>query len=288
MRFQRIHPSWPYRLKKGLRAGLVATGTAIGVVGGIIGGAAALGKPIPLWIIVGAAIFCVLVGVITVILKAKSTHIPDEIIYDYGDGDYQIEYCTPDSLREANRLTKPYYGREYVRNEVAEMWRQKNPRGFVHINNTKGELCACFGILALEDSFMKQFIKGKLVDNDLSSEDILGPEESKDAKELYISGVVVFEAEKQAGHRRANIMVWAILQYIQKHYGFQQNRTIYALAVNNSSKNILERCGFCIACHARNRKDKYNLYKLEISTESIEPIQKRMGDYSRMCNFALS
>jgi len=196
------------------------------------------------------------------------------------DGLYDVTLCDAATLREANALTKPYYQHEYVSDEVAESWRSKNPKGFVAIRNKEQELCAVFGILAIEESFCAQFIKGRVRDNQLEADDILDFDQSKKSSKLYISGVVVREPDGPQGHRRACVMVWVILKYLRKIYGTRRRRTIYALAVSKPSENLLRRFWFHVESEASHRQDRLNLYSLSFNSSQLRQLEGRIGDWS--------
>ena len=197
------------------------------------------------------------------------------------DGVYNVGICDEEALREANALTKPYYRSEYVSDEVAETWRRKNPRGFVSIRNRNGVLCAAFGVLALDESFGKQFVKGRVLDNELEGDDIKGYEESRKSRELYISGVVVRDPEGAQGKRRACVMFWAMVEYLRAIYGVRRRRTIYALAVSKKGEVALRRFGFRVVSRKDTRRDRLNLYSLELNASALSEVAARIGDWSQ-------
>jgi hypothetical protein len=146
--------------------------------------------------------------------------------------------------------------------------------------SSKGVLCASFGILALGDSFMDLFLSGKVSDSALSEEDICTYGESRRADKLYISGVVVRDADKLIRGKRAGVMLWAMLKYVQKHYGLKQKRQLYAIAVNNLSDKILIKCGFNMIADKVTRSDKCSLYHYELTKSSWERLLILIGDHS--------
>jgi hypothetical protein len=288
MKLVRKPPTFYRRLKKGFPAGV----TCLLFLGGLAGIGFRLvpsGTSIPTSIVLGVAAFCIISSIIAAFIKGHISHLPNEIIFDEEeDKSYTAQYATQQSLSEAVELTKPFYRHEFIPASTAELWRKKNPEGFVSIYNAQNEMCACFGVLALEHSFMQQFIKGRISDTELTADDILDPLESKKATEIYISGVVVRDPDSMAGHRRACVMFWAMAQYLKSRYGFKKNRSIYALAVSKTSENLLKKSNFAIASHESQRKDKLNLYMLSLSKANLESIKLRIGDCSGMCRCAFS
>ncbi len=274
-----------YRFRLGWRSAITWFISLVALTGAVLGSLAIADVTLSLMIIVLLFILCIFLSILFPILLKKLEHLPKEVIFNEdGDGTYFSRYCDSDGLKEANTLTKPFYRHEYVEDAIVEQWRLKNPYAFVQIMNSRNVLCASFGILAVEASFFRQFLKGRVIDNELNANDILGPDDSTRSSELYISGVVVRDPTSMIGHRRSCVMIWAMLEYLKKVYGFRKKRSIYALAVNASSESLLTRCGFLLSQNADARKDKLNLYRLDLNRPTLNTIYQRIGNYSDMCN----
>lgn len=282
---KRVRPNWAYRFKAGLKPAGKTLFATVGTAGTLTGIASAAGFVLSIPALIGIGVLCAGSAGSVLLIKSRSKHLPDIVLDEDGpDGRYTAEYCDAESLREANRLTKPYYRDEYVSDEIAEAWRKKTPRGFVALRNGKGQLCAAFGVIAMEESFFVQFVKGRVRDNDLESDDILDSETARKSRDLYISGVVVKDPDSTLGRHRACVMVWAMVMYLKKVYGIRRKRNIFALAVSRQSKNILRRFGFAVISPADKRLDKLDLYQMEWNKEVIKRILQRVGDHSPKCD----
>jgi hypothetical protein len=185
-------------------------------------------------------------------------------------------------------MTRPFYGHEYVEPEKAVLWLRKNPKAFIEMVNEDDELCACFGVLALSDSFMEQFIKGRVSDTQLEADDICGDLESKKCTRLYISGVIVREHTSYRGHKRASVMIWAMLTYAKKLYGLRRRRELFAVAVTKESERLMKRLGFQMACEKNSRTDECNLYSYMLTKDSWDHMIGQVGDWSKLCEFKLT
>lgn len=282
---KRRSPTIIDRFRFGFKFGLKVFGILCTVATTLIGIISATGNFFSFSIIIivfGAIVF---ISLIASYLKGIGPHIPD-IFYgdDEGtDGQCIAEFCDPKRLEEACEMTKKHYKQEYVPAERAEQWRLKNPKAFVDILNKNGELISSFGIIALKETFLDTFLKGLVADTQLNGDDVLNIRNSKKSIKIYISGVVVSEAGKSIGHRRAKMMVWAMLIYYKKYYGFKLNRELYAVAVNKESSSLLKNCGFKLMMAGKNRVDKGELYKLDISYDSWQRLLKRVGDFTEIC-----
>ena len=211
--------------------------------------------------------------------------LPDSIVGEVGaDKRYRAHLCTPAGLREACDLTRDSYGQSYVSDDVAEQWRLSNPSAFVQIMNEENRLCACFGILALQPSFMDLFITGLVSDQQLRGPHVMGWPESKAATRLYLSGVVVLDPTSIHGYRRASVMFWTMLEYVRQLYGLSTPRQLYAVAVTPQGRQVLINHGFVVETLAAQRKDERDLYRFELTEGSWNGLLCEFNDWSKMCD----
>ncbi len=283
MGLKRITPNFLRRIWAGRNIGFASLLTSVSITGVIIGGISATGNNVSINFIIICGLFCITIAFIFAYLRGNMQLVPDSFLDEMGsDGRYFCDFCSSDNLNEACNLTKPFYGHEYVDFTTVENWRQKNLKGFVQITNSKGILCACFGILALTDSFMEQFIAGRLSDTQLASDCIRDFEESKKCSSLYISGIIVRDPSTYAGCKRARVMIWAMLYYIKKLYGLQKHRVLYAIGVTKEAERLMDNFGFQLIQEGRNRTDKCNLYTYELSKDTWSKLLANVGDFSMM------
>jgi hypothetical protein len=286
--FKRVHPNLQLRLKSGAKLGLGVFVVSFGVAGTIITMISSTQTRVPWRFVIVAGVFCLLIGIGAAYIRGHTKLLPDSFVDEIcSDGRYTCSPCSTVSLREACDMTRPYYGKEYVPAEIAEQWRLKNPKALMHILNAEGEVCAAFGVLALVDSFMDQFIEGNVTDGDLTANWIHTLEESRQAARLYLSGVVVREPSTYCGSKRARVMMWAMLEYLKKVYGLRRERTLYAIGVTKESEKLMRKLSFELVSAADHRRDERNMYRYQLSKESWERLLERVGDFSKMftCDF---
>jgi len=227
-------------------------------------------------------------GVITSYLRGCQKLLPHTIIDELSsENNYSISFCDNQSLREADEMTRPYFGRGFIPFDQIEQWRLKNQKGFVQINNSEGTLCACFVILGLESSFLDQFIAGRLTEHDISSDVVLSFDEMKKENRIYLSGVVVREPYSYMGYKRTRVMLWTILQYIKKVFGLRKSRIFYAIGLTKESEKLLNTMGFKLCSNKESRKDKSNLYRIKLDKNKWEKLIARIGDYSKMASMQI-
>jgi hypothetical protein len=253
----------------------------------VIGLVSAAGIQIPLLIsFVIIPFISLLISIIYTFIKTEFSHIPEFIEEDKStEGPYICRFATKNDLAVACKLTKPFYGSEYVSPDQAEQWRIKNNKGFMVIFNKHNKLCASFGILSLKDQIMDNFIEGLITDTQFNADHINNFQKSKKSKRLYISGVIVRDSDKYIGKKRAEMLFWSMMQYVAKFYNSGVTREYYALAVNNQSVNILIKLG-AIHINKYSRKDGYKLFKIILDNNfknKISGIIKNYDNISRIC-----
>lgn len=285
---QRIPPSWFTRLRAGWRFGLTAFLGSLGLVGTAVTIMSASGRSVSIPVGGGLVCLCGALSIGVAYARGRGKLLPDSFVEELGrEPDYIASFCTAESLEEANRLTKPYYGAAYVASDRAEQWRLKNPYGFVELRNNEGALCAAFGVVALDQGFMDQFIAGNVTDDMIDSRAVLSFEDSKQANQLYISGVVVRKPQTAMGSKRARVMLWCMLVYLQRLYGLRRDRRLYALAVTKESDRLLSNLGFGLVSEGSVRKDGFNLYSCQFNRAFWEYLVHHVGDFSGMCSLEL-
>lgn len=288
MAYKRIPPNGLLRLKNGSGVGLAVFLGAVGLASYLVTAISSTQTRVP-WKFNGAIVFlCLLVGVGAAYLRGRSKLIPDSLVDQlFADGEYTCRPCNTHSLKAACDMTRPHYRHEYVSGDIAEQWRLKNPKAFMEIVNSDGEICAAFGVLSIKDDFMKQFIAGNISDKKLTADDIRTLAESKRASTLYLSGIVVKESGTFGGSMRTWVMTWAILAYLKKVYRLDRPRTVYAIAVTKESERMMKKLKFQLVRDGKNCEDKCNMYKYTVSKESWEELSRRIGNLSTLvdCKF---
>lgn len=281
---KRVSPNFLTRIMSGRRAGYTAAAVTFTIATAVITAISATQNKVPWKVIILFSALTILVFPIVGYWRGRLHLIPDFFVDELSeDGQYSCEFCSEDRLREACEMTQAYYGHDYVDAEVALQWWMRNPKAFVAIVNSEGVLCACFGILAFKDSFMEQFVAGKVSERQLSERDILNFSSSKKSKRLYISGVIVRNPRTPRGGKRTRVMIWVMLKFLRKIYGKKMGRELLALAVTRDSELLLKRIGFQSVGKAAQREDRHNLYSFNLTEESWNQTLSRVYDCSRMC-----
>lgn len=284
MNYRRIKATMLFKARHGVRFGLRLFGalvTALATVFGIIQAGGGTCDVTLILALVGVILAASIVGAF---IKGRVDHLPDSIVIENDeDVRYELHYETKEICKKFNQETANYFGRDCIDDLLVESWRTKIPEAFVYLKNQRDEPCAALCVFGLRQSFMEQFLKGRVSECDIDQDDVLDILASKKSDSLYLAVIIVDRPHTPIGHRRALVMVWATIQYLKKIYGLRRGRKIFAVPVNAASENLLKRLGFQIAAHAHGRKDKHDLYALELNKQNVASAFARIGDYSTMC-----
>ena len=274
---RRVQPGLVARLEKGKAVGVTAFVTTAGLSSIPFASLGVIGWWV-LWTVLG---FSGAVGLGAAYARGRFSYIPKIVVDEMGrDKGCVCKRLTAGELQQACEMTKTYYGHEYVDFRVAEKWRQANPDAFVQIVNESGEMCSCFGLIALKDSCFDEFIKGRVKDGEFEYDDVVGPKDTKKSPRLYLSGAIVSQAGTFIGRKRADMMCWVILDYYKRYFGLRKSRTIYSLAVSKEGEQILQAVGFSVVSKKNFRRDGCNLYSIQMSSAVWDQMSTKIPNWS--------
>jgi len=278
---RRIKPNAFKRIVEGWKVGLSTIFIITGILTSIF--TLILDDKINTIIIIVLVVILIASGIFAAFIRGKQKLVPDIIVDELStENQYFANTCTRESMYEADEMTKPYFGRNFIPCDKIEQWRIKNNKGFVHLTNADGLLCACFVIIGLESSFFDQFIAGRLAEHQIDSDVVLPYEEMRKQNRIYISGVVVREPGSYIGAKRARVTLWTMLEYAKNVFTLRKTRTFYAVGITTESEKLLKAMGFGICGNKESRKDESNLYKLDLDKNTWLKLISKVGDYSRM------
>jgi len=228
------------------------------------------------------------IGLSVAYARGKQKLLPSTLIDELsGENSYSVSFCSREGLREADEMTRPYYGTGFIPFDQIEQWRLKNEKGFVQINNKDGLLCACFVILGLESSFFDEFIAGKLTEHEIDGNVILPFDSMKREDRIYISGVVVRDPGNLRGGKRTRIMLWTMLEYFKKVFALRKTRALYAVGLTKEAEKLLHAMEFKIWGSKESRKDHSNLYRIDLDKETWLKMLTKVGIFSKMVSFSI-
>lgn len=198
--------------------------------------------------------------------------------------DFVISYDTKSDCRILNERTKKLFGSDFINNELAESWRSVNPKGFLCLKDSANNIYAGITLLSIVPECFKFFKEGRIAENDIDNECLNSFDKSLINNDLYIALIIVVRIEDKTNRHSLPMLIWGFFEYLKKYY-YSENgckHTIYALPLNKNSENLLKRFGFTIYYNEK-RKDKHQLYYLDLTYENLERASKRVPDFSKIC-----
>jgi hypothetical protein len=188
--------------------------------------------------------------------------------------------------REANQLGMDHYGGESIPFHQFESWRAKNANIVGCLTATRGNVVGYFDVLPLESAFLAQFIAGRLVESEISHEDVLTAEQAVACEQLYLASIAVPDPDTFIGQQRAAVLIWGLLRYLQHFYPGDQRRKLFALAATDKGEKAVQTFGFKIHTPGSARKDGHDLYVRRISTRILAQELKMAPNWESLCQLS--
>jgi hypothetical protein len=158
-----------------------------------------------------------------------------------------------------------------------------NPALLVALFNSHREVVGYFDVYPMQSDFCDLLFKGLRGELDTRAEHILPPEEAWQAPRLYLAGLAVEGPKTAKGNKRAYILCWGLLKYLQHFYGGVSEREIFAEGVTEDGRVILRKFGFTLASPATGRKDPYPLYRATLNADFFSRVTANLPDWSNVC-----
>ena len=191
--------------------------------------------------------------------------------------------CSSSVAQQASSLAQECYETEFtISPPTFGAIRSKNPDVLAALVNKEGSVLGYFDVLPLKDAFAQLFIEGRVTEDQLRPEDVCTVSERSHCNYLLISGLAVWSPESFNGRRNANMLVWALLQYLEHHYGSSQ-ALVFAIAATKAGDNLLRRFKLKLTTDAANRPDKYRVYSVRLSRNEIARRLACLPDWSGLC-----
>lgn len=216
----------------------------------------------------------------TFLKKDKDFFFEDPDILDISYN-YTMNYDTKEDCLFLNQSTQNIFGDDFVDNNHVELWRLTNPKGFLCLKDSQGNVLAGITMLSFEPKSFKFFKDGIISEAALSYDNLNSFEESFDHQDLYIA--FIFLNPKLKTRDTLRMLVWGFFEYLKKFYikSTGEPYRLYALPININSENILIKYNFKVHPNTH-RKDKHRLYYLDLTNDNFSRIQG-LPNYSNIC-----
>jgi hypothetical protein len=271
---------------------LAIIGTSVAIVGSV---AAVLGIVDIHFGPLGTIILAAVILALSIFFHFRRLHMPqvavDDVIGPDGDSYSPLTLHCPCDIKlasEASRLAEDCYsGSITIESSIFEQLRVKNPLILSCLTDQRGHFVGYFDVIPLYEAFAQSLIQGRVTESQISHEDALPPQQMKSCRYLFISGIAVREPNTYSGRRSASILVWALLKYLDRHYG-QSNALVFALAATPEGNELLQRFKLHPAPGNAVRADRYRLYSITLSRDEITRRLACLPNWERLCELPWS
>lgn len=198
---------------------------------------------------------------------------------------YRIERCRArPHILQVNELARQVFPKvKPLPTDRYEQWLMVNPNILVCLHGPSGEIRGYFDLYPLREEFLACFLDGRLGERDIRREDVLPPEQARDAKQLYLAGLSVIEPHTYEGGKAGLILIWGLLRYLEDFYTPLVGKTIYATAVTPEGKKLLQRFQFELCRPATKKRGDFPMYRLRLTSALLEFAWNSVPDWSRQC-----
>lgn len=214
----------------------------------------------------------------------RKRHLPVKDIFPNTGGRVAIRCpCDLKLADKAKELAKYWYPTDTISPDRFEQLRIKNPNILACLVGERGNLLGYFDVIPLKPSFAEQFLRGAVIESQITHEDVFAPDELAQCKHVFLSGLAVWDPDSYADRRNANILVWGLLKYLDHFYG-GGDRLAFASAATDEGEELLQRFDFQIGSEADVRIDKRRMYQAKLSRDELT---KRLGwlpDFGLLCS----
>ncbi|MCA6372224.1 MAG: hypothetical protein IM631_12665 [Cytophagales bacterium] len=222
------------------------------------------------------------IGLYFRIMSGKKSRLVTEIQSGHK---YSIVFpCDKTATEAANEMALRAFGKaNYIPSSVIELWRKKNPKLLSVLVDSNSGCRGYFDLLPLKEQFYKSFMRGEKVEEDITADVIMGPDQ--EPTHLYIGGVTSTDGNPIIG----SLLLTSMLLKIRFLYLYTNKKpiTIGALAATEDGEYYLKEFGFQEALVSKGmRKDGMTFYEREMSKSDVDEYLDEWGRRSKFLDYS--
>ncbi|MGD0856100.1 MAG: hypothetical protein ABSA18_09890 [Dehalococcoidia bacterium] len=235
----------------------------------VIAGYAAVLNIAPPWNYIVGIILTILVALILfsdkIMERLKPQQIPDQITAVSDDLPYIATAATAEDIRWAATVArKVYKGVDIIPENTMLDWFMAYPNGFIVVKNRKGQNCGNLDMFPLKNNTLHHFLKGNLIEQDMTHEDISPRYDCSSA--IYVESIVVYINGKTGNHNAVLALMTKSRELFKAMRESGKIKTIYALGASKGGIKLMTRLGFTNMQNGSNRKDEHDMYYVALDT----------------------
>jgi len=229
-----------------------------------------------------ALLFCFILSVvITLITKPVKSVIEkftvDDLVFDINTSTKILFPYQEKFLKPINVIANSYYGDNNPELTLLKQWYRRNPYTLITLADKNSVILGYYDILPLEDNFAKDFIAGKVTENDIKSSNILTPKQMRNARYLYFAVVAIKDYTKQRNKIYSGQLIYSAYIYLNNFYDLDQDIIMFAIAATKCGEKLLKGLDYSLESSKHNRKDNTDLYLKKVSKVIIEKYRDELA-----------
>jgi hypothetical protein len=187
---------------------------------------------------------------------------------------YEIEpAASTDISWIASFEAKVYSSDDAVPEKILRDWYSKNPNGFSTIK-CDGQLIGHVDLLPLRASVLRRFVSGVITEREIRGSELHSPEEHQLVTTVYIESVAIVPPTGSARAQAVKYLLLNGMGLINRVGHSERIESVIAVAATNSGQRFLEALGFCVVSHAKDRKDRHDLYGAQLASLQGEILRR--------------
>lgn len=205
--------------------------------------------------------------------KKRSKQLPSKQDFQHVATQVSIKAASPDDIPWIAQVEAELFsGRDAIPKDILEEWYEGNPMGFFVIKNQDGKNVGNITVLPIREDTLERFVNGTLDEQQIRRDSLYHPNETDSIKNIYIESAIIH----LVGHCKAAAFYTSLSYFasLAEEVDFiKKIEKVYAIAASEHGEEIMKHLGFKLKQKGKERKDKHDLFVIEMS-ELLQYISK--------------
>ena len=184
--------------------------------------------------------------------------------------------CSQGELDRAIDLAQHFFKSVAMKPGAVRAYYRRNPFCVIPLKNIEHVVIGYVDMFGLKRDKFDALIRGELTESMLHEADLLGIEDIKRERRLYIGGIAVRSESRHETQKATAELLFCIADVLLKKYlDDQQEWEAYALGYARPGRDLLERLGFGVCEVGKVRRDHAPMYFRTFYKSDLVELQSR-------------
>jgi len=173
---------------------------------------------------------------------------------------YKIEPATSTDISWIAGLEgKVYSKNDAVPEQILRDWYNINPNGFSTIKRGTQRI-GHVDLLPLQAGVLSRFASGVITEREIRGNELHAPGERELVTNIYVESLAIISPNGNVAAPAVRYLLLNGMSLIDRLADPERIESIIAVAATNSGQRLLRALGFGVVSHAKDRKDRHDLY----------------------------